>query len=388
MMAVYAYADETIFNVSNSTNGKALGCGIFISQEKVTQTIIDTALADLKIDPDLDAKKDHRTMGRGFFHASDDSKNAHSYLCAAINQHVKGVFDFSYYENVDEKDFLRKKFRENIFSRCLNFSTLEFFNSAKEVHLIIEKRDELSASDTTKWLKNLYRLYEGAVHDIPSFKTYFPKIKIELRNKREPGLQIVDFLMWVVCRTKRKPPDEKWRKRLQFKTWHYYRDENGHNRGQYYLNCFPQEDSLLKNYPHPFQKPIEWHSFIDAYILIERFLISLDKSDFTLPSNHLFEEFDLASTRLKDKTYHIKSDDLELIGRVFLRLFDTMPLYDHVKDEDEEAWSLLFHAKYVASMLVRNEQLHFHRTKDEILRWRYIMKTERQEEFYQLIANE
>ena len=44
-----------------------------------------------------------------------------------------------------------------------------------------------------------------------------------------------------------------------------------------------------------------------------------------------------------------------------------MPLYAHIPDNNKEGWTLMFYAKYLASMLVRNEQIHFGRTKDAIL---------------------
>lgn len=386
-MAIYAYADETIFTIDDITNQKALGCGILISQTELTQAIIEEALYDLENDVDFELKRDQRTIDRRYFHASDDSKNAHSHFCKAINKKVKGIFDFSYFDNVIEKELSRTKIKENMLARCLTASTLEFFNSTDEVHLVIEKRDGLTEYATLEWLKNLYRLYEETTYNIPSFKTYFPKINIDLRNKLEPGLQIIDFLIWSINRTKRKSPDNNWQKRLLFKTWSHYRDENGHNRAKYYLNTFTTYNSKSENYPHHFEEPEEWHLFIDAYILIERFLTSLDISDFTIQSNHLFKEFDLISSRLKDKDYHLNSNDLDLIGRIFLKLFDTLPIYKDVKDEDKQAWTLLFHTKYLASMLVRNGQIHFNRTKDEIQRWRYRMKKERSDEFYQLMSN-
>ncbi len=382
-MAIYAYADETIFILDNLTNQTALGCGIFISDTEIKQGLIREALYNLKSDPEFQTKLDGRTIKRKFFHASDDSKNAHSHLCVAINKHLKGVFDFSYFDNVTEKDLKNSKFRENIISRCLSASTLEFFNSPREVYLTVEQRQGYNDSDTSNWLQHIYHMYEGASYDIPSFKTFFPKITISLRGKREPGLQITDFLMWSVNRSIRKVPNATWLQRLKFTRWHFYRDENSHNRGQYQLNTLSLTNPS-ENYPFKFKKPETWYLCLEAYILIERFLIAYDIEDFPPHALHLFDEFQSISARLKDTDYHIKSEDLELIGSVFLKLFDTIPLYKDVENNNKEAWEILLYAKYLAAMFVRKERIHFHRTKEEIQRWRYMMQTERAKEFEQL----
>ena len=95
--------------------------------------------------------------------------------------------------------------------------------------------------------------------------------------------------------------------------------------------------------------------------------------------------FDEVSAKLKNKDYHLNSDDFTRIGSIYLRLFDTLPVYDHVQDEDEDSWTILLNSKYLASMLVRTDQIHFGRTKNAIHRWRYHMQTEMPEFFRDLI---
>ena len=118
-----------------------------------------------------------------------------------------------------------------------------------------------------RWKESIYRLFEGASYDIPSYKTYFPKINIVLAGKSHPGLQVVDFMLWAINRSKKTPPNEIWMKRLAFKTWHYYKDDGGHNRGQYYFNSQP-DVNLKINYDLPFQKADTWDEVIDSFILI------------------------------------------------------------------------------------------------------------------------
>lgn len=114
-------------------------------------------------------------------------------------------------------------------------------------------------------------------------------------------------------------------------------------------------------------------------------MISIDKNDFNEKNEHLYSDFDKISIKLKAKDYYLKDNDLTEVGSVFLRLFDTLPVYSHIQENDKEAWTILLNSKYLASMLVRNDQIHFKRTKNKIYRWRYKMQIENAGRFKDLI---
>ena len=86
----YIYLDESI-------NENYVGYGaLFVTDGNLAKQVVDKALIDLINDPDRNAKQckelDDRTISRQFFHACDDSKNAHSHICTAINTSLKGEF--------------------------------------------------------------------------------------------------------------------------------------------------------------------------------------------------------------------------------------------------------------------------------------------------------
>lgn len=384
-MAIYAYADEAIFTIDNKTNELALGCGIFVTKNKIDEFVIDEALLELAKDDDFDFTKDQRTLSRNFFHSSEDSKNGHSYLCNSINKNVKGVFDYTFIDKIKQIEITTKGFSEKQFNRCLSRSTLELFLTTDEIFLIIEKREALNDETISKWQTQLYKMYEGATYNIPSYKTFYPKLNIHLKNKNEPGLQVVDFLMWAINRTKTSSPNQVWHNRLNYKTWYEYKDEGNQNRAKYHLNTFPTDIDINEDYPIKFEKYEEWEQFLNAYVIIERFLVSIDKNDFNEKSEHLFSDLDKISAKLKAINYHLNGNDLTEVGSVFLRLFDTLPVYSHIQDNDKEAWAILLNSKYLASMLVRNDQIHFNRTKNEIHRWRYKMQIQNADTFKELI---
>jgi hypothetical protein len=384
-MAIYAYADETIFTINTETNEVALGCGILISKIEITENLINEAMTNLANDAEFDTRNDKRTIEYKYFHSSEDSKNGHSHFCKAINKHVKGIFDYTFVDNIKQIDIKKSDFSEKIFNRCLSSSTLELFQSTDEVFLTIEKRDTISEHTISKWKDQLYKSYEGSTYNNPTYKTYYPKLNIILKGKTEPGLQVVDFLMWAANRTKTFIPNLIWHSRLQYKTWYSYEDVGNQNRAKYHLNTIPNDVGCFEDYPFKFNKYEEWEQFLNAYVLIERFLVNIDKSDFKEINFHLFQEFNEISTILKNIDYYLTNDDFKKIGSIYLRLFDTLPIYSHIQDNDKDPWTLLLNSKYLASMLVRNDKMHFNRTRDAIHRWRYNMQTQNPDIFKELI---
>jgi len=82
----YVYCDESTF----SDPKPCIGIGMLITETEIAPSAIEEALQRLQNDPDIliePAKKlDEQTLKRRYFHASEDSKNAHSYLCEQINK--------------------------------------------------------------------------------------------------------------------------------------------------------------------------------------------------------------------------------------------------------------------------------------------------------------
>ena len=76
-----------------------LSSGLLACDVPITKAVVDAALHNLQADPDRHKprhkEKDDRTLQRGYFHASDDSQNAHGHLCRSIVKHVAGTFFYS-----------------------------------------------------------------------------------------------------------------------------------------------------------------------------------------------------------------------------------------------------------------------------------------------------
>lgn len=384
-MAKYAYADETIFEIDAAKGIYALGYGVFITRDEIQSSFIKEAMTRLLNDEEFDLKRDTRTISNGYFHASEDSRNAHSHLCRCIKEKLGGLFAFNYFIITPENP-LPKNQQERFLDRCLQGSSLEFFNSLEEVFLVIEGRPELTTYHAGKWQDKIYALLEGSTYHNPVFKTFFPKINVQIGTKQEPGLQVADFMSWAVMRSlkqPKKPEWETWLQRIGFHFTSFNKVVDGYEGGgQCFLNVEP--DEWPANYPFRFTRTETSEDLIYGYIIIERFMWHVDEMDFNSDNIHLLPEFLKISAMCKS-TRPLMNDDFRLIARMFIRLFDSLPLYSHIDDADKESWTAMFYAKHTATLLIMRGHIHTGRTQDFIQRWRYKLIRDDRQEFLRLM---
>jgi hypothetical protein len=82
----WVYIDESQGPAADAVDpGKPFRVGALVLEREVPADIINGALGELAADPDAQGNAaDQETLRRGHFHASFDSKNAHSWLSRAI----------------------------------------------------------------------------------------------------------------------------------------------------------------------------------------------------------------------------------------------------------------------------------------------------------------
>jgi hypothetical protein len=97
-MNLWIYADETNFERKAATGHQTAGYGVLLTTSPISHTVVREALASLAADPDrykpLHKRQDDATLTNQYFHAADDSQNAHSHLCDSIRKHVSGRFTY------------------------------------------------------------------------------------------------------------------------------------------------------------------------------------------------------------------------------------------------------------------------------------------------------
>ncbi len=206
---MFVYLDETEFG-----EGAFSGYASLITEERIGQEVIDEALENLRNDTDRfiapQKAMDDRTLERGYFHAADDSKNAHSHFCNAINKHIVGDFK-SHIFHAKKHNFSGI---EEIYDLASKLAVVGLFSKAPELTFIFEGRDELNVQALfEKWWPDLWAGLRQNCFSAPFIVKYYPDIKFEIADKSNPGSQVVDFMLWSSQRTA-LGKDSKWYDRL------------------------------------------------------------------------------------------------------------------------------------------------------------------------------
>lgn len=206
---MFVYLDETEFG-----EGAFSGYASLITEERIGQEVIDDALENLLIDTDrfLPPQKamDDRTLERGYFHAADDSKNAHSHLCNAINNHVTGNFK-SHVFHARKNSFSGI---EEIYDLASKLAVVGLFSKARELTFIFEGRQGISVQTLfEKWWPDLWKGLSQNCFSAPFIVKYYPDVNFEISDKSNPGSQVVDFMLWSSQRAA-YANDPKWFERL------------------------------------------------------------------------------------------------------------------------------------------------------------------------------
>ncbi|AFZ23610.1 hypothetical protein Cylst_1320 [Cylindrospermum stagnale PCC 7417] len=355
-MTLYFYADETKFYLDNhdGTTTNAYGYGVLITRYSVEDTsVIIEALNNLRQDPDINKPEfiisDKRTLDRAYFHASDDSQNAHSHLCTAIREYIQGKFRYDY----DDK---------NKYEDILTLSCLEFTCRNEPIVLVVEQRIDFQQPDADKWKEDAYRDIEKSLVKLPDSPAYFPEIKVEIKKKENAGLQVTDFILWAINRTKKKKPDTKWYDRLKFVSSSSFQIENNlFTGGEYILKQdlyenisyfrYPQSCFPLKDLPNNFL------DLVDLYLFIEQQLLKIHCG--VIP-NHVLHLQDKLTKAVKnfnftDKGQLNNTKIIQKIASIYIRLFDTFPLYQNLLEDDSSQWSKFLLSRKFASKLLFQE---------------------------------
>jgi len=370
----HIYFDESIFSEPNPY----VGYGALITDEKIEYQIINEALKNLYNDKDRfeseNKEKDQRTLDRGYFHATDDSKNAHSHICTQINKKVNGDFSSNFMEPKLKND------EKIIFKTTSMLSSLRLFNFRHPIKFIFEERQGLNEKVIKKWYKETEMDILKNIYNYPFIPACFPKIEVEIADKNNPGLQIVDFILWSVNR--KINGIDKWYNRLHSKLRMNMNPQknkmnwggedliinNGVERPKHYyqIEDFPNEDDIT----------VTENMMVNIYLHAEKVIkfYSINK----LPEHltHQNEDIKNIASGLMDKD---SKDRISKVACQYLKLFDTVPLITKQTSKKEKQFLLL--SKKYLSLVLRTDLINGVRTNDYLERIRYEILQKNPEEF-------
>jgi|GEM_PF-3222092 hypothetical protein len=369
--AFYVYLDESTFGESSEYSGYAC----FITKERITTDVIEEALINLEQDSNRHEerfkKQDKRTLARRYFHASDDSKNAHHHLCDSINKNVKGEFH-SHFFNIQKNAFKNCSEAYDLASRL---SILNVFSKTSEVVFIFEKRNGISASYLRSWWDSLWRDIFMAAFTHPHIKTYYPDFKFEIKSKSEPGLQVVDFLFWASSRqvsSKRCP----WLKRIKAWSRNEFKSENetfgGHSLKLGILGFTENEKSYydISDYRHNDQYLNSVEYLIYYIVSTQKVINAVAKNGNVDGVNHFWDEIEFLEA---NKTVISNESHIEKMAICFLKLFDNISLINSHTSPDDKAFLLhcrkcLAYALHTHNISAMLHSIRLSEIRNEIIR--------------------
>ncbi|MNF62648.1 hypothetical protein D3C84_443320 [compost metagenome] len=334
---MYVYLDETTFGEDDEYSGYAC----LITRFRIEEAVIIEALNNLEADPDTTKKKfekhDSRTLERKFFHAADDSQNGHSHLCDSINKNVIGKFS-SHYFKTKEHNF---KNTEEAYDLASKLSMLSVLSESDEITFIFEERNDLTQKYVEKWWHSLWVDLLKSQFTHPYIRTYYPALNFEISSKSEPGLQVVDFVLWsstrqvigkpcpwfgrLKCwfRTETKPEDDTWGGHsLSFGM------EEKENEETYKITDYQHDNKELNSFEH------QIHYIVNAQKVIN-LVASLGSQRGV---SHFWDEIEYLNDT---KTNKGNAEHIEKLATCFLKLFDNITLIKSETPENDKAFWLM-----------------------------------------------
>ena len=317
--------------------------GILIADEDVSAAIPGYALEQLRNDPDRHkretASMDEATMTRAYFHASFDSKNAHSWLCRAIAKDVRGTFAAEYSAQTSRAG--KPNPVEELYALSTMMTALRAFDVRANVRCVVAERAGLSIAKLESMKVELDRTLLASVADLPMFPAYFPAVEFVLRPASEPGIQVCDFLLWAVNR-RESFGETTWLDRIKApfagrvtgpkNTWggqSLYLGGGAHQSKDYYEVADLRSDSDLAT-----------DEYAAAIEEVEGYLQTLvtAKGGIPAPARHfaaqLTDATNLRSVKGEDDRY------VALIAETYVKLFDLIPRIGPTAAPDERSWLL------------------------------------------------
>lgn len=332
---MYVYLDETTFGENDEYSGYAS----LITKSRIENLVIVEALNNLRTDPDIDKEKfkehDGRTLDREYFHAADDSQNGHSHLCSSINHNIVGKFS-SHYFKTKEYNF---KNTEEAYDLASKLSMLSVLSESEEVTFVFEERNDLTRTHIEKWWDSLWLDLFKSQYTHPYIRTYYPILNFEICSKSDPGLQVVDFILWASTRQVigKKCP---WFDRLKccFRTEIKPEGETwgGHSLSFGMNEKDNKETYTITDYQHDNGK-LNSLEYLAHYIVNTQKVINLVASlGCQNGVGHFWGEIELLNdTRIQKGN----AEHIEKLAKCFLKLFDNVTLInDETSKEDKAFW--------------------------------------------------
>ena len=363
------YCDDTTFYLDRDFGPEMVGIGCLIVDEDLTSVIVNQAFDSFKADPDVInsrnskseiATMDQDTLSRGYFHASEDSQNSHSPLTIAINEHLKGNFKYGYLSKTYKS--ISKLKEEN-----LQYLAIVAATTTSPVKIFIEQCSLLSEAKVANVIGNVFKAIEWSAYKSYAIPLFFPKGEVTIVNKSNPGIQVIDFLLWANNRARLSKPDRTWLDRVHFRmkseckvpVYDWVQGDvifKEPVRSEWGNDFYPKQV-----FPLPDFNGTEHLNELFTFI-IERIIPYLNMHVLPEKVAHFQGLKDQLLLTLEESKGVFTNDIVRQLVSFYLRLFDMLPIFTDKDKEDIPLMQKFLQSKRLAGLILRQDLVHGVRT--------------------------
>jgi hypothetical protein len=241
--------------------------------------------------------------------------------------------------------------------------------------VVFELRSGFGRESGEKLIEYMNQGFDWSTYQMVMWRTFYPRIEVRVEPKAEPGLQVVDLLLWGALQQTLDPTSRKTRVLDwcgAYRWAHGGHDGDrfvGHRDSKFFINHkSPWLGASHDERPRPYPVSLENLDEIDSvalanlYCFAERVVRAYASGDLPQHAEHLRAGLKNTTKRLRNPD-RVGPDEIAEVARQFIRLFDTVPLYAGWKAEDPR-WLSLVRAKRLLGLALRPELLHGGNTID------------------------
>lgn len=339
---IWIYVDESGDPALSARSGESryFSLGALTVQTPITEEPINRALDKLHEDPDAQANTcDQKSLQRGYFHASFDSKNAHSHICKEIAELCPADFQFQRFDKTKvSQGRLFRSTSASFHKDMVNLvATKVSGKRIQRVNFCVAERQTFPQGVADYWKEQFLERLTVSTAELPQVPCYFPKLHVRTVPGDHPGIQAADFLLWAVSRKYGNRYDRVWYDRVGLKV----ESTSSESHGPFY-EANLQLNNPISESPASSLVPLEYikapKNNPSKEELIRYFQWAKDKiqelAQKGLPTHasHLTDEVNEVANLLGYFT--ILPTTIKHVTSLALRLADTVPLYEPTNKQE------------------------------------------------------
>ena len=347
--------------------------GILVLENLIDDEVSAQALRALSSDREAAAnQQDKATLSRGYFHASIDSKNAHSALCAAIvGSNLNALFiDMQWHFDPPKPQASSEPERLGGMHPLVAVLGMTSVLDGDYDFINVEIAKRAGTFDTVHAERVAARLYEellgSTVRHTPQMPVRFPGFNLHVSSGADVGVQVCDFLLWTVQRRKLKN-DRKWQDRVGLHLLHESKEVDGHQSKGVYAIGRPRYAPFLPNFASPRSPQAGSMPFAEitkAMLEIEADVRRAHAA--AVAGNRRVRQHITALSAAVDLLDGKSYGAIVPVARAFILVCDTLPLYDPTNEQESTRAA----EKRLVSAFVLDERFFANgRTQDHWSRW-------------------